>query len=282
MDIWTTVPDMLSRQAERRPDAIAFEYAGVANDERQRIVFGELDRRARQVAAFLDGVAQQGDRVLLLFPAGLEYLSAFLGCLYAGVVGVPLYPPRPGARGDRIAAVARDCRPRLVLTTQDTLRLLPDGPPFAPPDAVAVYVLDEALAQQGGAERRFVVAPGDLAFLQYTSGSTGMPKGVLVSHRNLVHNERAIANRFAITGEDVVLSWLPLYHDMVLIGTTLLPLCLGIRTILLGTLDFVQDPLRWVVAISEFGATCSGGPNFGYQLLVDRYEEAIRPRRPRW
>ena len=272
IDELATVPKILSRWARERPDAIAFDIVRAQLTEHEHISFQELERGAKKVAAFLCSSIPKGDRVLLLFPPGIGYISAFLGCLYAGVVAVPLYPPRPGASGDRISSVARSSRPSLVLTTDATVTLLRDMPSPVGPNVIAMQTIEAVLAAEHGDFPEIPLAGEDLAFLQYTSGSTGHPKGVLVSHRNLVENEKAIATGFDIRDDDVVLSWLPLYHDMGLIGTMLLPLFLGLKTVLLNTFEFIHDPLSWAIAMARFGATCSGGPNFAYQLLIDRYD----------
>jgi acyl-CoA synthetase (AMP-forming)/AMP-acid ligase II len=272
IDELATVPKILSRWARERPDAIAFDIVRAQLAQREGISFQELERGAKKVAAFLCSSVPQRGRVLLLFPPGIDYISAFLGCLYAGVVAVPLYPPRSGASGDRIYSVARSSRPALVLTTDATVTLLRDMPSFVGSDAVDVQSIEAVLAAEHGDFSEIPLAGEDLAFLQYTSGSTGHPKGVMVSHRNLVENEKAIATGFGIRDNDVVLSWLPLYHDMGLVGTMLLPLFLGLKTVLLNTFEFIHDPLSWAIAMAQLSATCSGGPNFAYQLLIDRYD----------
>ncbi|MDX3380620.1 AMP-binding protein [Streptomyces niveiscabiei] len=261
---FSTLPAALSHWAAVRPDDTAYVFASPHGDA--EVSYRELERSALSVAAFLRTTARPGDRVLLLLPPGLDYLTAFLGCLYAGTVAVPLYPPRPGAKLDRIEAVVRDCRPTHALTVDlllDHLRTAADG--------LRLHSVEEIRAAGHSASLPLPRA-ADLAFLQYTSGSTGTPKGVMVGHGNLAENDRAIAAGFGVRPDDVILSWLPLYHDMGLIGTALLPLYLGVRAVLLDTFAFIHDPLSWPEAISRYGATCSGGPNFAYQLLADRYD----------
>ena len=268
----TTIPEALSRWARLQPDAIAFTAVRAQLAEPEQISFRQLESTAKQIAGVLQSAVGRGERVLLVLPPGIRYISAFLGCLYAGVVAVPLSAPRPGASGERIRSVTRSSRPSLLLTT-DTIGSLLRGMSWFPgPDGPPVQTMEEVVAAQPGKVNQIPPDDADIAFLQYTSGSTGHPKGVMVSHRNLAENQRAIVTGFGITDDDVVLSWLPLHHDMGLIGTTLLPLRLGITTVLLDTFEFIHDPLSWIIAISRFGATCSGGPNFAYQLLVDRYD----------
>ena len=268
---FTSVPAALSSWARQRPDAIAYTFvAGDLNIQHQ-VTYRQLEQAALTIAENLQHRTRPGDRVLLLLPPGFDYLAAFLGCLYAGVVAVPLYAPRPGARLDRVEAVVHSCRPALALTTEEFAvtageTLQTTGGPQA--HTVA------AMMSGGPTVRPIELAGTDLAFLQYTSGSTGRPKGVMVSHRNLVANETAIIDGFDVRPDDIILSWLPMYHDMGLIGTALLPLFYGVPAVLLDTFAFIHDPMIWPAAVGRFGATCSGGPNFAYQLLVDRYDPA--------
>ncbi|MFL6119276.1 AMP-binding protein, partial [Actinophytocola sp.] len=260
-----SVPHALAHWAAHRPDTTAFTFLGGGLAVDHELTYARLAEATGRVAGFLRTRVQPGDRALLLLPPGPDYLAAFLGCLSAGVVAVPLYPPRTGAKLDRIAAVVRDCQASVALTTEAMLPLLGDLP-------VTPHAVDDLADDLAGAPVTTLPNPEAVAFLQYTSGSTGNPKGVVVSHRNLTANLSAIAAGFGVRDDDVVLSWLPLYHDMGLIGTTLLPLFTGRPAVLLDTFEFVRDPLGWLVAIDRFGATCSGGPDFAYQLLADRYD----------
>jgi len=265
-----SIPHALVRWAEERPDDTAFTFVGGGLAVERELTYAELAEAAGRVAGFLRTRVQPGDRALLLFPPGADYLAAFLGCLSAGVVAVPLYPPRPGAKLDRITAVIRDCQAPVALTTEAMLPLLSDLP--VTPHAVDGLADEPSLTLPKPAPSITLPNPEAVAFLQYTSGSTGNPKGVMVSHRNLAANLSAIEAGFGVRDDDVILSWLPMYHDMGLIGTTLLPLFTGRPAVLLNTFEFVRDPLGWLVAIDRFGATCSGGPNFAYQLLTERYD----------
>jgi acyl-CoA synthetase (AMP-forming)/AMP-acid ligase II len=267
-----TLPAALSHWAAVRPDDVAYVFASSQEGPDHTVGYRELEQSALGVAAFLQKTARPGDRVLLLLPPGLDYLTAFLGCLYAGTVAVPLYPPRPGAKLDRIEAVVRDCRPAHALSTGALLEHLQDLPRTAGARGLRLHAV-EGIGEAGpGVYEPVALDGGDLAFLQYTSGSTGQPKGVMVGHGNLVDNERAITEGFGVRSDDVILSWLPLYHDMGLIGTALLPLYVGVKAVLLDTFAFIHDPLIWPEAVSRYAATCSGGPNFAYQLLADRYD----------
>ncbi|GIJ35945.1 AMP-binding protein [Micromonospora sediminimaris] len=272
-----SIPAALSHWAQRRPDAVAFTFVQ-AGGAIEQVTYAQLEENALRVALSLRESTRPGDRALLILPPGLDFLTAFLGCLHSGVVAVPLYPPRPGARLDRIESVVRSCQPAHAVTTDlfvEQLTAFFGGNATA---SMRIHPFKSLLHDEPGSAGVAAVRPGpggeDLAFLQYTSGSTGQPKGVMVSHRNLVQNEEAIAEGFGIRPDDTVLSWLPMYHDMGLIGTALLPVYRGIPSVLLDTFAFVHDPMLWPLAVDRFGATCSGGPNFAYQLLVERYDRA--------
>jgi amino acid adenylation domain-containing protein len=210
----------------------------------------------------------------MLFPPGLEYVGAFFGCLYARAVPVPAYPPRPNRSFDRLRAIVNDARPAIALTTEVILAQI--GPRLAQsPELQSLRW--EAVEAIGDAEAEAWLRPrideDTLALLQYTSGSTSTPKGVSVSHGNLLYNERMIQRAFEQDERSVIAGWLPLFHDMGLIGNVLQPLYAGARCILLPPLAFLQRPACWLEAITRYQATTSGGPNFAYDLCVRK----IRP-----
>jgi amino acid adenylation domain-containing protein len=258
----------LRRQAALRPGRRAFIFLADGEVESERLTYRALDRRARAVAAALAQHGGAGERVLLLFPPGLDFVAAFCGCLYAGAVAVPAYPPRSERLLPRLRAVAGDAAPRLALAPAagaGRLRLAA----ASLPDLAGVEWLS---LDAGRAEdwRQPEADPETLAFLQYTSGSTADPKGVMVTHGNLLANSRAIALSVGLGERDVLLSWLPLYHDMGLIGIVIQSLLLGARCVLMSPTSFLQRPLRWLHAMTRYGATLSGGPDFAYDLCVRR------------
>ena len=266
--------DVLRERVRQPGQAPAYTFLEDGEAEGGSLSWSELDRTARAIAVHLAEVARPGERALLLFPAGLDFIAAFFGCLYAGVVAVPSYPPRPNRGQQRLRAIVRDAAPAVVLAQK---ALLPRAASLAedvPELAAARWLATDDL---GGAEdltraaevwRAPAIRPDDLAFLQYTSGSTSLPKGVRVSHANLIANERMIAAAFRQTEESVVVGWLPLYHDMGLIGNVLQPLWSGGRCVLMSPVAFLQKPLRWLAAISRYRATTSDGPNFAYDLCA--------------
>lgn len=248
-----------------RPESLAYVFLEDGESEGARLTFGDLDRRARAIAAHLQLRAARNARALLLFPPGLDYIEAFFGCLYAGVIAVPAYPPS-GRHLQRLRSILADAEPSLILTTQALCSPLSEENA----DAVDVLrcatdVLDTGLAAEW---RPVSIASDDIAFLQYTSGSTGDPRGVMVSHGNLIANEALIAESFHHDESCTLVGWLPFYHDMGLIGNILQPLYVGATSYLMSPMAFLEKPARWLAAISKYGAHTSGGPNFGFELCL--------------
>lgn len=251
------------------PERRAFSFLNSRLEETTELSFGELDLRARALAAILQDRGRPGSRALLVYPPGLEFPVAVLACFYAGLVAVPVPAPRSGNRDgptrERLTEVSADCGSSLTLTTAaltESLRDVAAGAPVLATDRAPV-----ALAS-GWAERR--PAPGDLAILQYTSGSTGTPKGVKIRHSNIAANLAVIHRTIALPHDGAFLTWLPHYHDMGLIGTILYPLSLGTSCHVMAPSTFLQRPIRWLEAISRFRIDTSGGPNFAYEYCVRR------------
>ncbi|HEY8021205.1 MAG TPA: condensation domain-containing protein [Thermoanaerobaculia bacterium] len=268
---------VLRARAAGDPDRRLYTFLSDGEREEETLTAAELDRKARAIGAALQSAGAQGQRALLLYPPGLDFVAAFLGCLYGGVAAVPAYPPRSNRNLPRLLAIARDARPALALTTSALAAKL-GGLAAAVPELAAVRLLATDDLEPGAAEgwRDPGSDRGTLAFLQYTSGSTADPKGVMVTHGNLLHNEEMIRQAFRQSASSVIVGWLPLYHDMGLIGNVLQPLFLGAPCILMSPVAFLQSPKRWLAAISRYRATTSGGPNFAYDLCVRKIPPAER------
>ena len=265
----TTLVDVLRWRATNQPDHTAYVFLEDGEEEVARFSYAELDSKARTIAAHLMNSKGTGQRALLLYPAGLDYIAAFMGCLYAGVIAAPAYPPRNNRSLQRIDAIVSDAQATFTLTHSQTLtnieKKFAGDPVLENMELIATNSLNES---EGANWERPAISPDDIAFLQYTSGSTGTPKGVMVTHKNLIHNEQQIAQAFGTSSESVVVGWLPLYHDMGLIGNVLNPLYMGYPCYLMAPIAFLQKPLRWLQAISKYKATISGGPNFAYDLCA--------------
>jgi acyl transferase domain-containing protein/acyl-CoA synthetase (AMP-forming)/AMP-acid ligase II/acyl carrier protein len=237
--------------------------------------FSELDQRARALAAQLQSRGLAGERALLLFPPGLQFISAFFGCLYAQVVAVPAIPPHPSRLQrtlPRLLAIVDSARPAVVVTTSAIAMLAKELPEtLASLPWIALDEVERSLAESWVEP---LVGLGDIAFLQYTSGSTAAPKGVMVSHGNLLHNLSAIQSSCELTASDVSVTWLPSFHDMGLIDGILEPLLLDCPAYVMSPAAFMQRPVRWLQAITRYGGTHSGAPNFAYDLCVQRVKSA--------
>jgi acyl-CoA synthetase (AMP-forming)/AMP-acid ligase II len=275
-----SLTDMLRQRASTHASQVAMKFLLDGEREETSIDYAELDRRARVVAALIQSRCEPGDRVLLLYAPGPDFVIAFFACLYAGVTAVPAYPPDP-VRLDRtlprLCSMTADAEPTALLTTSD-IESLRD---FLIPGAAELgrlpwIVTDVAPASVEEHWRDPRSGPDDLAFLQYTSGSTGTPKGVMLSHGNLLHNSAAIAAAFWLADEPLGVIWLPPYHDMGLIGGILQPVYAGFPVVLLSLVHMLQRPLRWLEAISRHRAMVSGGPNFAFDLCVRKSTEEQR------
>jgi amino acid adenylation domain-containing protein/thioester reductase-like protein len=241
------------------------------DSETLSINYAELDRRARAIGAWLESYNAKGERALLLYSPGLDYIAAFMGCLYAGVTAVPAYPPRLNRPAPRIQSIVHDSHASFALTTTAIIANVEKRFEHAP-DLKALHWLNTEQVPAGleADWRDPNVSRDTLAFLQYTSGSTSQPKGVMLSHGNLMHNLEAISRGFHIDETVKGVFWLPSYHDMGLIGGILEPIYLGGETTLMSPPSFLQRPIRWLEAITRFQGNTCGAPNFAYDLCVDK------------
>ena len=263
---------VLRFRATEQPNARAYVALSDRGREDAAVTFAELDRRAAALAQRLAARALPGERALLLFPIGIDCLVAFFGCLYAGIIAVPMMVPRRQSARDASSSILADCTPRLALTTAE----LADG---ARGDLLGRFRkagLEFFAVDAPGKEEPTGVAPpeprrDDIAFLQYTSGSTSVPKGVMVSHGNLLANLEMIRIACGNTRSSTYVSWVPLYHDMGLILNALQALYVGAPCVLLPPMAFMQRPYLWLRAIHDYRAEVAGGPNFGFDVCVDRH-----------
>ncbi len=269
---------LLRNRAQERPAQACFIFLSDGETEATRDTYASLDRAARCLATQLQRCAVQGERALLIYPPGLDYIRAFFACLYAGMVAVPAYPPSRH-RLERLKAIIDDAKPAIVLSTTDLHDKLSGDPRGLAQCEALPWLLTDA-PDQGEADGWTppAIEPDSLAFLQYTSGSTGDPKGVMVSHGNLLANQHAIKHAFRHSEHSTVVGWLPLYHDMGLIGNILQPLYTGSTAVLMPPMAFLEQPLRWLRAISKYQAHTSGGPNFAYELCVRKIPEDSETR----
>ena len=272
---FSTLVDLLHYRYQNQSEQTAYIFLQDGETETNRLTYQELDRRARAIAAYLQKLGVKGERALLLCPPSLEFITAFFGCLYASVVAVPAYPPRRNQKLSRLQAIASNAEIKVVLTTASLLTnietLFANEAELSNLHCVAIDNIANELALEW---EPVFVSKGSLAFLQYTSGSTGTPKGVMISHSNLLQNSACIKESFELTANSVSVTWLPSFHDMGLIDGIIQPLYTGFLGVLMPPASFLQQPMRWLQAISYYQATHCGGPNFAYELCTRKISSA--------
>jgi acyl-CoA synthetase (AMP-forming)/AMP-acid ligase II len=267
-----TLVELFRARADEQPQLRVLTYLRDGEEEQASLTYAELDGAARSIAALLQRHCRPGDRALLLYPPGLEFVTAFLGCLYAGVMAVPAYPPR-AARLQRtlpkLQAISDDARPAVVLTTAEVSAAVGKlGDEVAPLRTMHWLATDDSAGHAPDEWQEPAIGADTLAFLQYTSGSTATPKGVMVTHGHLLHNSAYLASTFQLTPESTLVSWLPTFHDMGLIFGILQPLYTGFGCYVMAPAAFIQRPLRWLAAMSRYGGTHTVAPNFAYELCA--------------
>jgi len=276
---FSSLVEILHWRARQQPKQQAYTFLVDGEVEGSYLTYEELERQARMIATWLQSYAISGERALLLYPPGLEFITAFFGCLYAGVVAVPAYPPRSHRSIPRLQAIVADAQASVALTTVSILAGIEHQFIQVPELASVRWLASDAYGNPSGQhtpdksqdiQQQPVVTSDTLALLQYTSGSTAAPKGVMVSHGNLLHNQRLIQQGMQHTDKTIFVGWLPLFHDMGLVGNILQPMYLGIPCVIMSPVAFLQQPFRWLQAISRYKATTSGGPNFAYDLCVQK------------
>jgi natural product biosynthesis luciferase-like monooxygenase protein/amino acid adenylation domain-containing protein len=250
---------------------MAFSFLADGERETARLTYAELDGRARAIGALLDEHDARGERVLLLFDAGLEFVASFFGCLYAGAVAVPAPPPHPARLGrtlPRVQAIVADSRPTIALTTAPILSMIESAYESAPDLRALRWIKVDELDTDDAGWQPHPATADDLAYLQYTSGSTSTPKGVMITHFCLTHQSEHLARAYGYTPESVSATWMPNFHDYGLVEGIVHPAVCGVPAYLFSPLAFVQRPARWLEAVTRYGVTHSSGPNFAYELCA--------------
>ncbi|MEH1813251.1 MAG: condensation domain-containing protein [Nostoc sp.] len=268
---FSTIVELLRYRSVEQGNTEAFTFLHDGEAQGASLTYGELDRYSRAIASQLQILELAGERALLLYPPGIDYLPAFFGCLYAGVVAVPAYPPRNERNTPRILAILKDAQTAVILTTTAILSqlksLLADKFDL---DSIRWLITDNLAPGIEEAWQEPLIDRETLAFLQYTSGSTGTPKGVMLNHSNLLHNAVVTRQYMEHSASSKFVTWLPVYHDMGLIGGVLQPLYGGFPCIMMPPAAFLQRPYRWLQAISRYKGTTSGAPNFAYELCIEK------------
>ncbi len=272
----STLVDRLRFLADRHPSKQAYTVLSDGREEGQPLTYAALDRQVRAIAAVLQSEGRRGERALLLYPPGAEVIAAFCACLYAGVIAVPVPPPEAGRLKralPRMKAILEDAGASLVLTTDRTIALLQEVraqfPEFEDMRWIDTETIDLDLADRWQASQ---LNPHHLAYLQYTSGSTAAPKGVMVTQHNLMHHCAYLTQASGYTPESVTVTWMPYFHDYGLVEGLIQPLYNGTPCYILSPFTFVKHPLRWLEAISRYRGTHSQAPNFAYDLCVQKHQ----------
>lgn len=275
----TDLLDLFEQRNAGQPDAAAFTFLADGDEDHHSLTRAELSARARAVAAELSRRHPPGARVLLFFEPGLDFVTGFWGCLLAGMVAVPVYPPHDARAKDRLVAIVRDAAPACALSTASLIRRSFFARLVHPAlRRLALHAVD-AIDPRGSVRWQPPhLTAGTVALIQYTSGSIAAPKGVVLEHRNLLANVRMIAAAMSEVAphaveRDSLVSWLPPFHDMGLIGGVLMPPLVGGHAVLMSPLAFLQRPVRWLRALSRYRATVSAAPNFAYELCVRRIRD---------
>lgn len=266
--------EVLRFRAATSPQKITCTFLNKESEE--TMTYSDLDDHARAIAATLQEQGlKPGDRVLLLFSPGLPLIQAFFGCLYAGCIAVPIYPPAQEKLLEKAQRIIKNSKPKLVLLTAAHLEFFTGSDPktkgsFAQIPCLAV---DSIKLTQGNHWHPHHPGKKDIAFLQYTSGSTMHPKGVMVSHGNLLDNLEVMSAAFQANEESILFSWLPPHHDMGLIGYILTPIYKMLPVIMMSPFAFIESPLAWLTNITKYKVTISGSPNFAYDYCLKRIKE---------
>ncbi|MBK1987676.1 AMP-binding protein [Sphaerospermopsis aphanizomenoides BCCUSP55] len=274
---FSNLVDLLRHRALHQSNKTAFTFLENEEGNELTLTYEQLDAKARSIAVYLQNISTPGDRVLLLYPPGLDYIAAFFGCLYAELIAVPLYPPKHNQKMSRINSIMEDCQAQIALTNNQSLiniqTLLNNAPDLKKLHWLATDQINENLAEQWESKS---VSSVSIAYLQYTSGSTSTPKGVMISHENALENSAEIAISWRTGPDSVLVSWLPHFHDFGQIYGVIQPIYNGFPCIFMSPASFIQKPIRWLKAISDYKATHSGAPNFAYDLCAEKIKPEQR------
>ncbi len=278
-EIPATLVELLTYRAEITPLQPGYIFLVNGQKPTPPLTYQELDLQARAIAAWLQQKRALGERVLLLYPQGLEVVSAFCGCLYAGAIAIPTPPPESGRLKrtlPRLRAIVKDAQARFVLTIGTIIDLVAnvreEFPEFGQMEWLDTTQIDLTLADQWVLPK---VTKDDLAYLQYTSGSTSTPKGVMLSHFNLMYHADSLQKACGYESNSITLTWMPYFHDYGLVEGMIVPLYNGTPCYLMSPFAFIKKPLQWLQNIAKFGVTHSQGPNFAYDLCVRRYKPGL-------
>jgi acyl-CoA synthetase (AMP-forming)/AMP-acid ligase II/acyl carrier protein len=270
-----TIANQLKWRAIHLPDRLALCYLADGETETQRLTYRELDADANRIAAKLQSLNLKNKNVLMLYSSGLEFVKAFFGCLYAGVIAVPTYVPKSKQILQKIESIQQDCNARIILTTQD---ILDEGYLNGSKLAELLLLATDKITRQNQTDiyQDYRTLPEDIVFIQYTSGSTSSPKGAIVTNKNIMVNQIMLQDVFELSDKSVGVTWLPLFHDMGLIASLLNAIYIGYPIYIMPPSAFIRNPARWLQCITKYKGTYSCAPNFAYDLCVKNIPADVR------
>lgn len=268
---YNTIIEILKDRSKLQPNDVCFRYLSYSGEEvRERnLTYGELDKKARQIAVYLKKKGMTGKCAILLYPGGLDFITAFFGCLYAKVIAVPLYHFLSKRRSDRIRAIIEDSEAKIFLTKSSEIKKINSFIIKNFQNKEFMWVATDTISDISCSDYDEAEIFADkLAYLQYTSGSTSLPKGVMITHRNIMHNMELMCWDLVHTSNSIGVSWLPHFHDMGLVAMILQPLYVGYTQVLMQPADFLTKPYRFLKAVSDYRGTTIGAPNFSFDHCV--------------
>jgi len=277
---FSTLVELLQHRASTQPDDLAYQFLIDGKKEGAAYTYAELEEWAKAIASLLQQQEAKGERALLLYPQGVEVVAAFCGCLYAGVIAIPVPPPDAGRMKrtlPRLREIIKDAEATIVLSNARIIEMIQasdiDFPEFDSMRWIDTESVDLELAKDWKDPE---VDKDVLAYLQYTSGSTSTPKGVMLSHYNLLHHSEYLQRACGYRTDGPTVTWMPYFHDYGLVEGLMQPLYNGAPCYIMAPLAFVKRPLRWLQSIEKYGATHSQAPNFAYDLCVRRTKPSQR------
>lgn len=269
-----SIIECLYNNSIENPNDIAYEFVTDLSTATETITYGQLYQDVTQIAKNLVEKVGAGNSVLLLYPPGIEYIKAFFACVMAGVIAIPLYPPKKNAKADKIFIVTEASKAKFALTPESELPLIAKFWDENSSLEIAFLTTQSLIDGQSHSNSELPKVSSDSpAFLQYTSGSTGNPKGVIITQGNILANTQYLQNISGADERDVFVNWLPLFHDLGLVTAILLPAYMGCKSVLMAPANFVRNPVIWLKAMTRFGGTIGGAPNFAYDLCTDKISE---------
>lgn len=275
-----TLIQLLRWRAVEQPERLAYTFLTDGKTEGSVLTYAELDRQARAIAALLQQQTTPGERALLLYPQGLEVIAAFLGCLYGGVIAIPVPPPDAGRLKrtlPRLRAIVQDAQATVVLTNARILSIFEEAGLEFPEFSTIRWIDTEQVDPQLAASwQEPEINSDDIAYLQYTSGSTSTPKGVMITHKNVMHHSAYLQRACGYDADSVTVTWMPYFHDYGLVEGLLQPLYNGTPCYVMSPFAFIKQPVRWLQAISRYRATHSQAPNFAYEQCIRRVKPEQR------